>query len=52
MEVTGVLKKAQMLPLSLYGIVYRTKLICFIQEAVSPVQNRYAGEARYGMKIN
>jgi hypothetical protein len=27
MEITGVLKKAQMLPLSLYGIMHRTEVI-------------------------
>jgi hypothetical protein len=33
MEVTGVLKKAQMLPLPLYGIMDRTKVAHLIQEA-------------------
>ena len=30
MEVTGVLKKAQMLPLPLYGIMHWTEVICGI----------------------
>jgi hypothetical protein len=33
MEVTGVFKKAQMLPLSFHGVMYRAKLTCFIREA-------------------
>jgi hypothetical protein len=33
MEIAGVLKKAQMLPLSIDGVVYWAKLICFIGEA-------------------
>jgi len=30
MEVTGVLKEAQMLPLPLYGIMHWTEVICVI----------------------
>ncbi len=33
MEVTGMLKKAQMLPLTLYGTKHRTSLIRLIREA-------------------
>jgi hypothetical protein len=33
MEVTGVLKKAQLLPLSFYGIMHWTEIIRVIQEA-------------------
>jgi hypothetical protein len=33
MEVTGMFKKAQMLPLPFYGIMHRTSYIRLIREA-------------------